>query len=170
MASRFAAPVSELKLRSSAIPVKTNACTEWDVPSGVSRARAVEVDRVNPNPTTPLLQMPVPDFAYWLGKFVLEIRKQTGTEYAIVLKMYDVNPLSPLDPRFGNFRSTLDADDADAFMERVWEYLRNKQNQYHLMRKPFSGQKAFLVRTLFGTHNAQVLTNTIIARYLLYEA
>ena len=84
MASRFAAPVSdskELKLRSSAIPVKTNACTEWGVKlwADWSRARAVEVDRVNP--TTPLLQMPVPDFAYWFGKFVLEIRKQTGTEY-----------------------------------------------------------------------------------------
>ncbi len=65
--------------------------------------------------------MPVPDFAYWLGKFVLEIRKQTGTEYppktlyAIVccFKRYFernevcVNPLSPLDPRFGNFQSTL---------------------------------------------------------------
>ncbi len=117
MASRFAAPVSdskELKLRSSAIPVKTNACTEWGVKlwADWSRARAVEVDRVNP--TTPLLQMPVPDFAYWLGKFVLEIRKQTGTEYppktlyAIVCcfkryfernEVYDVNPLSPLDPR-----------------------------------------------------------------------
>ena len=34
-----------------------------------------------------------------------------------------------------------------AFMERVWEYLRNKQNQSHLMRKPFSGQKGSLVRT-----------------------
>ena len=84
MASRFAAPVSdskELKLRSSAIPIKTNACTEWGVKlwADWSRARAVEVARVNP--TTPLLQMPVPDFAYWLGKFVLEIRKQTGTEY-----------------------------------------------------------------------------------------
>ncbi len=25
-------------------------------------------------------------------------------------EVYDVNPLSPLDPRFGNFRSTLDAE------------------------------------------------------------
>ncbi len=45
MASRFAAPVSdskELKLRSSAIPVKTNACTEWGVKlwADWSRARA----------------------------------------------------------------------------------------------------------------------------------
>ena len=122
---RFAAPVSdskELKLRSSAIPVKTNACTEWGVKlcADWSRARAVEVDRVSP--TTPLLQMPVPDFAYWLEKFVLEISKQTGTKYppktlyAIVCcfkryfernEVYDVNPLSPLDPRFGNCATTL---------------------------------------------------------------
>ncbi len=70
--------------------------------------------------------MPVPDFAYWLGKFVLEIRKQTGTEYppktlyAIVCcfkqyfernEVYDVNPLSPLDPRFGNCATTLYVQD-----------------------------------------------------------
>ncbi len=46
MASRFAALVSDykqLKLRSSAIPVKTNACTEWGVKlwADWSRARAV---------------------------------------------------------------------------------------------------------------------------------
>ena len=187
LASRFAAPVSdskELKLHSSAIPVKTNACTEWGVKlwADWSRARAVEVDRVNP--TTPLLQMPVPDFAYWLGKFVLEIRKQTGTEYppktlyAIVccfkryferneVYNYDVNPLSPLDPRFGNFRSILDAE-MSAFMERVWEYLRNKQNQSHLMRKPFSGQKGSLVRTT--SRYSRTLCISIIARCLLYKA
>ena len=32
--------------------------------------------------TTPLPSMPVPDFAYWLGKFVLEVRKKKdASEY-----------------------------------------------------------------------------------------
>ncbi len=120
MASRFAAPVSgskELQFQSKLMRV-WSGCTEWGVKLWADWSRAaVEVDRVNP--TTPLLQMPVPDFAYLLGKFVLEIRKQTGTEYtpktlyAIVWRyferneVYDVNPLGPLDPRFGNCATTL---------------------------------------------------------------
>ena len=58
--------------------------------------------------TIPLLEMPVEDLAYWMGKFVLEAQKADGNEYpqqtlyALVCcfkwfyeanGVYDVNPL-----------------------------------------------------------------------------
>ena len=75
--------------------------------------------------TTPLLEMPPADLAYWMGKFVLEVRKKDGQEYlpksiyALVCcfkryyeqhGVFDVNPLSSSDSRFGNFRVTLDTE------------------------------------------------------------
>ena len=69
--------------------------------------------------------MPPADLAYWMGKFVLEVRKKDGQEYlpkyiyvlVCCFKRYyeqhvvfDVNPLSSSDSRFGNFRVTLDSE------------------------------------------------------------
>ena len=128
--SRFAGPVSdesELQIRGTAVPVKTKAATEWGIriwnewssqrpPSFVSGVVPV---------TTTLLEIPPADLAYWMGKFVLEVRKKNGGEYppktlyALVCcfnryyeqnGVHDVNPLSPSDARFGNFRVTLDAE------------------------------------------------------------
>ncbi len=72
--------------------------------------------------------------------------------------MYDVNPLSPLDPRFGNFRSTLDAE-----MKRLHETglgVSKKQAE------PISpdAEAILWAKGLFGTHNAQVLTNTVYCK------
>ena len=74
--------------------------------------------------TTPLQSMPVPDFAYWLGKFVLEVRKKKDaseyppkTLYGMVCcskrffeqnKVYSVNSLAPINaPEFGEFRQNI---------------------------------------------------------------
>ena len=72
--------------------------------------------------TTPLLSMPVPDFAYWLGKFVLEVRKKDASEYPLKTlyemvccfkrlfeqnKVYSVNPLTPNAPEFREFRQNI---------------------------------------------------------------
>ena len=83
---KFAAPVSdskELELRSTAISQKTKSKTflgiklwnEW-ASTRVQNALPAASDPVSP--TTPLLQMPIQDLAFWLGKFVLEVRKQNG--------------------------------------------------------------------------------------------
>ena len=53
-------------------------------------------------------------------------------------------------------------------MERVWEYLRNKQNQSPISPDEEAGQKGSLVRTT--PRYSQTLCISIIARCLLYEA
>ncbi len=76
----------------------------------------------------PLLEMSVPDLSYWMGKFILEVRKKDGKEYppkslyAIVCcfkrffeqrGVHSINPLSTTGTNsavFGNFRQTLDAE------------------------------------------------------------
>ena len=75
--------------------------------------------------TMPLLDMPVPDFMYWLGKFELEIRKQDGnwyiqkhfcTNYAAAsvtfnnMAFTNVNSLTHSDPSFGKFGQMLASD------------------------------------------------------------
>ncbi len=86
--SRFADPVTDAKekeIRSKAIPDKTKATTDWGMKAWTDWAcsrlisPADVVSRVLP--TTPLLDMPPGDLAYWMGKFVLEVRKQNGSEY-----------------------------------------------------------------------------------------
>ena len=129
---RFAQPVSdadEIQVRASALPGNTKASTDWGIRVWsewpASRVTA-DVHREGVVPvTTALLEMPSADLAYWMGKFVLEIRKKDGKEfppkslYALVCcfkryyeqnGVFDVNPLSSSDARFGNFRVTLDAE------------------------------------------------------------
>jgi len=131
--ARFAAPVSdttENEFRLTRIPEKTRQITDWGIRAwnewaaarGASTSEAV-TDHVPV--ATPLLQMTGDDFAYWLGKFVLEVRKADGGEYppkslyALVccFKRYfeangvhDINLINSNDPRFGGFRQTLDAE------------------------------------------------------------
>ena len=85
-ASRFAAPVTdeaEEELRKGAVPTKTRCATEWGVRvwSQWASNRQPLVSAGHVPVSTPILQMPVDDFAYWVGKFVLEVRKQDSTEY-----------------------------------------------------------------------------------------
>ena len=116
-----------------AIPEKTKSVTAWGIRVWNDWAAALataisETDRLIV--TTQLLEMPVEDLAYWMGKFVLEARKMDGSEYppktlyslVCCFKRYygvngvhDVNPLDTADPRFSNFQQTLDA----ARMQRV---------------------------------------------------
>ena len=85
--SRFKEPVSdalEEEMRTNAVPDKTKAVTAWRIgiytewaahraskTSSVSGVRDLE---------TPLLSMRSEELSYWLGKFVLEARKN-GDEY-----------------------------------------------------------------------------------------
>ncbi len=91
------------------------AWTDWACSRLISPANVVS--RVLP--TTLLLDMPPGDLAYWMGKFVLEVRKQNGSEYppkslyAMVCcfkRFYNHNERYGIKERFGNFRSTLDAE------------------------------------------------------------
>ena len=74
---------------------------------------------------TPLFEMPPTDFAYWIGKFILEVRKTDGSEYppkslyALVCcfkrffeqnGIHGINPISTSDVHFGDFRATLDSE------------------------------------------------------------
>ena len=114
--------------------------------------------------------MPAADLGYWMGKFVMEVRKKDGSEYppkslyALVccFKRYyeqhgvhDVNPLSPTNPVFGNFWQTLDAE-----MKR----LHGSGLGAHPKRaEPITPEEEALLWSSgqFGTHNAKVILNTV---------
>ncbi len=88
MASRFAAPVTdanEKEMRSLAISGKTKATIDWRMKAWADWAFARQISPADVEsrviPTTPLLDMPPDDLAYWMGKFVLEVRKVNGSEY-----------------------------------------------------------------------------------------
>ena len=83
--TRFIEPVSdvaEASLRAGAIPSNTKASTEWGIRvweewAACRKISTAGIDGVVPV-NTPLLPA---DLAYWLGKFVLEVRKKDGSEY-----------------------------------------------------------------------------------------
>ncbi len=86
MASRFAEPVSddaELDLRATAVPANTKATTDWGIRvwKEWAESRPGEVGSSRALVTTPLLELSPENLAYWMGKFVLEVRKKDGTEY-----------------------------------------------------------------------------------------
>ena len=127
--------------------------------------------------------MPVKDFAYWLGKLILEVRKRDGHEYppmslyALVCcfkrhfelsGVHDINPLSPDKAVFGDFRITLDAE-----MKRLHAsglVVRTKQAEpiYYLMRRPSYGPKASLEPTM--PKSLPIPSTSTIVRYLVYPA
>ena len=83
--SRFAAPISdedEAILRSGAVPQKTQSTTDWGI--RVWKEWAAERNPQSADGrcrlSSFLLLMSVDDFSYWLGKFVVEVRKD-GTQY-----------------------------------------------------------------------------------------
>ena len=90
---RFAAPFddnSEGQHRLLRVPIKTKQATAWGISAwtdwasarGASGSSSTSDSSSNrAEVTTDLLEMSVEDFAYWLGKFVLEVRKQDGSEY-----------------------------------------------------------------------------------------
>ena len=106
---RFAQPVrdtDELQARAGALPENTKATTDWGIRvwgEWTSRIVTSERDGVVAV-TTSLLGMPPADLAYWMGKFVLEVRMKDGQEYppksiyALVCYyeqhgIFDVNPV-----------------------------------------------------------------------------
>jgi len=151
----------ELQVRAGALPENTKATTDWGIcvwDEWASNRVASERDRIVAV-TTPLLEMPPAYLAYWMGKFVLEVRKKTGQEYlpksiyALVCcfkryyeqhGVFDVNPLSSNNSRFGNFRVTLNATPT-------------KQNLLLMTRRLYSGRASSYV----GTHSAVALVNTV---------
>ena len=177
MASRFADPVSdnrESELRSSAVPEKTKATTQWGVRVWRDWAQAritLPTDLVNRvAPCSPLMDMPPDDLAYWMGKFVLEVRKQDGKEYppkslyALVCcikrhfeenGIYNINPLCSTNDRFGDFRRTLDAE-----MKRLHGMGLGTTSK---QAEPITPDEEALLWSSeqFGTHNAQALVNTV---------
>ena len=48
---------------------------------------------------TPLLEMPVEDFTYWLGKFVLEVHNPNKSEYPPKTLYALVTPRAKWNPR-----------------------------------------------------------------------
>ena len=86
--SRFAAPVSDAmedNLWLTRIPEKTQKAMAWGMRVwdnwAAARPASSDTDHDHVPVTTPLLDMPVSDLAYWMGKFVLENRKTDGQEY-----------------------------------------------------------------------------------------
>ena len=120
--------------------------------------------------TTPLLEIPAVDLGYWMGKFALEVSKKDGSEYppnslyasVCCFKRYyqqhgvhDVNPLSPNDARFGNFRVTLDAE-----MKRLHGLGFGANTK---QAEPISPDEEALLWTSgqFGMHSAKCLLNIV---------
>ena len=132
-ASHFAKPVTSKQLAElcdTAVPSNTKLTTEWGIrlwkewassrgaTSAPSQTTSEEkAENVLPV-TTPLIDLPPKDLTYWLGKFVLEVRKKNGdkyppkTLYALVCYfkwffvrngVYSVNPLDPSDAPLVNF-------------------------------------------------------------------
>ena len=110
------------------------------------------------------------DLAYWMAKFVLEVRKQNGSEYppktlyALVCcfkRYYEqngihyINPLCPSDAIFGNFRLTLDAE-----MKRLHGLGLGTSTK---QAEPITPDEEALLWSSgqFGTHNAKALLNTV---------
>ena len=114
--------------------------------------------------------MPIQDFAFWLGKFVLEVRKQNGREYPPktlyslvccfkrhfeVNGVHDANPLNPGSTVFGNFMSTLYAE--MKCLHATGLGVTTKQAE------PIQPDEEAILwfKGLFGTHNAKALTNMV---------
>ena len=121
MAKRFGSPVSDSKessIRALAVPTTTKASTEWGIRvwnewASIRGSRG-STDRAPVD--TPLLEMPLADLSYWMGKFVLEVRKKDRMEYppkslyALVCcfkrffeqnGVHNINPLSTTDNALG---------------------------------------------------------------------
>ena len=115
-----------------------------------------------------LCQLPCPeDISYWMGKFVLEVRKQDGSEYppkslyALVCcfkryfemnGVYSINPLMSGDATFGDFRKTLDAELHGSGLGAT-----SKQAE------PITEDEESLLWSngLLGVHSAKSLLNTV---------
>ena len=146
--SRFVQPVSDAEMQASTLPGNMKASTncrihiwsEWAASRVTADAHHKGVVPV----TTALLEMPSTDLAYWMGEFVLEVRKKDGKEYLLkslyalvcCFKCYyeqnggfDVNPLSSSNARFGNFTLTVDAE-----MKRLWVVYQLKTGRTYYSR------------------------------------
>ena len=179
---RFAAPFddnSEGQRRLLRVPIKTKQATAWGISAwtdwasarGASGSSSISDSSSNrAEVTTDLLEMSVEDFAYWLGKFVLEVRKQDGSEYppktlyGLVCcfkrhfeenNVFDVNPLNTNDSRFGGFRQTLDAE-----MQRLH---RKGLGTTKKQAEPITPDEETILWTSgqLGCHSAHALLNTV---------
>ena len=117
---------------------------------------------------TPLTEMSPTDLAYWMGNFVLEVRKRDGKPYppkylyALVCcfkrfcehnRMYGINPLCPSDVAFGDFRATLDAE-----IKRLHGLglgTTTKQAQ------PITPEALLWTSRQLGTHSAKSILNSV---------
>ena len=88
MATRFLDPITdeeEESLCDTAIPPNSKATTAWGVRlwnewAGTRSKSTADHDKVVPV-TTPLVDIPPDSLAYWLAKFIMEVRKKDGSEY-----------------------------------------------------------------------------------------
>ena len=125
MALHFGGPMSEaeeVSLRAGAIPNNTKATTDRGIRiwNEWAASRVTTFAGVLPL-TTPLLNIPHVNLAYWMSKFVFEVCKD-GSEYlpkSLYARfkrffeengVHNINPLNVGDCRFGNFRATLDTE------------------------------------------------------------
>ena len=119
---------------------------------------------------TPLVEMPPTDFAYWIRKFTLEVRKADGSEYppkslyALVCcfkqffeqnGIHGINPLNCDDVRFGDFRATLDSE-----MKRLHRLGLGANVQ---QAEPITDEEEALLWSSgqLGTHSAHTLLNSV---------
>ena len=175
MASRFGNPLTDFEveqLRINSVPNATKASTNWGVCTWKEWSLTREVKEAEgvKNLSTPLLEMKEEDFAYWLTKFILEVRKQNGEQYppkslyAFVCSfkryfeqngVHHLNPLDTSNALFGNFRSVLDGE-----MKRLHSLgLGTKVKQ----AEPITPDEEIRLWKggQLGTSNARVLLNTV---------
>ena len=176
--SRFAAAVSddeEQKRRNTAIPEKTKCVTDWGIRvwsewAANRSSSSHDHEGVVVDVNTPLLEIPATDFAYWLGKFILEVRKTDGSEYPPKLLyalvccfkrffeqngVHGINPLNTSDVRFRDFRATIDSEMKR--LHRLGLGMNSKQAE------PILDEEEALLWTSgqLGTHSAHALLNSV---------
>ena len=162
----------EDSLKLAAVPEKTKSSAAWGIRvwSDWVSSRSQNADG-HCSLNLPLLEMPVDDLAYWLGKFVLEARKKNdGSEYPPktlymlvccfkrffeVNGKYNINPLCLSDMRFGAFCQTLDGE-----MKRLHKKgLGTKSKQ----AEPITPDEEALLwaKGELGTHCGRAIQNTV---------
>ena len=111
-----------IQARRVSVPEKTQQDTRWCVRQWDEWAEYRNSHATKEKIPTPITSLPLKDLAHWLERFVLEVRKQDGSEYipstlhhivcGLMRHVREINPSIDFfkDSIFSDFRKTLDGE------------------------------------------------------------
>lgn len=178
--SRFANPKSDKEvneMHATAIPKKTKEDTEYcmRIWNAWWKQRITEMQDEQLIIPPDILQMNKEMLQHWLTLFVLEVRKQDGTEYPPntlyhivcgIMRYLRQNAIHVdffQDPMFADFRQSLDAE-----MKRLKGSGLGSQKQVEPLTE--ENEEKLWQAGVLGAHNLQALLNTMIYINGLYFA